>query len=224
MLHKNGWLGDVSGAVVFDRLVNLLSSKTWDAENIKNVAIISGNLVDLKSKAILLANLLKGTVGITSVTSSVHDSVLVHNLWSVVHNIMVHNIMLHNRLSVVVCNDWLSVGCNDWRIIVVRNNRLSIVVRDWGRVCIHICVGVVQTSGAGSIHVSVGVVRTGVGSVHVSVGVVCTGVGSVDISLGVMHQVLSLGGLRSSNSSGKKRNLSEGSHIYSVERIELIYY
>ena len=192
--------------MVFDRLVNLLGGKTWDAENIEDIAIIGGYLVDLKSKAILFANLLKGTVSVTSVTSSVHDSVLVHDLWSFVNNIMVHNIMLHNWLSVVVCNDWLSVGCNDWRIIVVRNNRLSIVVRDWGRVCIHICVGVVQTSGAGSI--------------HVSVGVVCTGVGSVDISLGVMHQVLSLGGLRSSNSSGKKRNLSEGSHIYSVKRID----
>ena len=186
--------------------MNLLSGKTWDTENIKDITIIGGNLVDLKSKAILFANLLKGTVGITSVTSSVHNGVLVHDLWSFVNNIMVHNIMLHNRLSVVVCNDWLSVGCNDWRIIVVRNNWLGVVVSDWGRVCIHICVGVVQTSGAGSIHVSVGVVRTGVGS--------------VDISLGVMHQVLSLSWLRSSNSSGKKRNLSEGSHLYSVKRID----
>ena len=204
-MHKNGRLGDVSGSVVFDRLVNLLGGKTWDAENIEDIAIIGGYLVDLKSKAILFANLLKGTVSITSVTSSVHDSVLVNNFRGVVYNIMVHN-----RLSVVVCNDWLSVGCNNWCIIVVRNNWLSVVVSDRSGVCIHICVGVVQTSGAGSIHVSMSVVRTRVGS--------------VDISMGIVHQVLSLGGLRCSNRSGKKRNLSKGSHLYSFERIELIYY
>ena len=172
----------------------MLSGKTWDAENIKDITIIGGNLVDLESKAILLANLLKGTMSITSVTSCVHDSVLVNNFGGVVHDIVVHDIMVHNRLS------------------IVRNNRGRgrVVHIHWSGVRIHVCVGVVQTSR--------------VRSVHVGVGVVCAGVGAVDISMGIVHKVLSLSGLRGSNCGGEKRNLSEGSHIYSIEWVELIYY
>ena len=150
--------------------------------------------MDFKCEAVLLANLFEGAVGVTSVASSVHDSVLVNNFGGVVHDIVVHNIMVHNRLS------------------IVRNNRSRgrVVHIHWSGVRIHVCVGVVQTSR--------------VRSVHVGVGVVCAGVGAVDISMGVVHKVLSLSGLRGSNCGGEKRNLSEGSHIYSIEWVELIYY
>ena len=72
MLHQHRRFGARLRIMV---VRSLLIGIAGNAENVEDIAIISGHLVDLERKSVLLTDLLEAAFGIAAVTSRLHNSI-----------------------------------------------------------------------------------------------------------------------------------------------------